>query len=510
MIPRFLSAGRAIVATLLLVLLPATGARSQDLDTALIVAAFHAAHGDALVWAEDRTPPTLNVRGQAVAQALHDAAREGLSPDDYVVPETATPRHLDRAITAALINYLVDLQAGRVAPQRVDPDLFVFRRDVDAQALLETVAAASDPVRTISDLAPANPIYRRLRRLLAEYRTVEGAGGWNAVAVGDTLKPGMTDPRVGAVRRRLAATRDLTLPEQPTDSYDPTLEIAVRAFQRRHGLTPDGAIGKRTIAALNVTVEERIRQIILNMERFRWIPDDLGDDHVFVNLAGFVLDYVRKGSTALTMRVIVGRQYRETPTFSDRIRYLEFNPTWTVPPKIAIEDLLPKIRKDPHYLAAGDYEVFRGWQDTSAKLDPASIDWSTVGKGHFPYRLRQRPGKKNALGQVKFMFPNQFDVYLHDTPARNLFHRPVRTFSSGCIRLEKPLALAEALLQADGQNPDRVATILESEETTRVNLAKPVPVHLAYLTAWIGEGGTVEFRDDVYGRDALLANALGL
>jgi murein L,D-transpeptidase YcbB/YkuD len=507
---RPISMGRAIVVALALVLFPTTGARTQDLDTERIVAAFHAARGDAPAWTEERTPPTLNARGEAVVQALNDAGREALAADDYAVAEGESAGDLERAVTASLVNYLVDLQTGRIAPQRADPDLFVYRRDVDAQALLEAVASAPDPARTIADLAPANPIYRRLRRLLAEYRTIEGAGGWNTVAPGETLKPGMTDPRVGAVRRRLAATRDLTLPDEPSNHYDPTLEIAVRAFQRRHGLIPDGAIGKRTIAALNVTVEERIRQIELNMERFRWIPDELGDDHVFVNLAGFVLDYVRKGTTRLTMRVIVGRQYRETPTFSDRIRYLEFNPTWTVPPKIAIEDLLPKIRKDSGFLPAGGYEVFKGWQEASAKLDPAAVDWTRVGKGNFPYRLVQRPGDQNALGRVKFMFPNRFDVYLHDTPARALFHRPVRTFSSGCIRLERPLALAEALLEADGQDAGRIKAILEAGATTRVNLGKPVPVHLAYLTAWIGEGGTVEFRDDVYGRDALLAKALGL
>lgn len=511
-LPR-LAASFAVGLAIMALAPPAFGAQAPEPAEAVeavgAVEAFHAARPEKLVWLEDGAPATPNTHGLAVRAALQGADREGLEPADYGIPAAATPQALDRAMTATLLEYLTDLQAGRVAPRNADPDLFVYQRDVDGLRLLEAVAGSADPARTIADLAPANPVYRRLRRLLSEYRRLAGAGGWSTVPAGETLKPGVTDPRVGTVRRRLAATGDLTLPEDPGDRYDETLEVAVRAFQRRHGLDADGQIGARTVAALNVPVETRIRQIELNMERFRWMPDEFGDDHVFVNLAGFELDLVVQGTTRLAMRVVVGRQYRETPVFSDRIRYLEFNPTWTVPPKIAVNDLLPKIRQDPGFLSAGGYEVYAGWQDGAPKVDPATVDWSAVGKGRFPYRLRQNPGKKNALGQVKFMFPNRFDVYLHDTPAREHFRRSVRTFSSGCIRLEKPLALAEALLRADRQEPAQVTAILRSEATARINLATPIPVHLTYLTAWIGEGGTVEFRDDVYGRDALLAKALG-
>ncbi len=496
-------------AVLAVAMMTPAAASAGDPDGQQAVEGFHVVRPDTAVWTEDSDPPTLNALGLAVQKALREADREGLDPADYAIPQAADRRTLDRAVTATLHAYLADLQAGRIGPLQADPDLFVFQRKIDGTALLETVAGSPDPARTIADLAPANPVYRRLRRLLSEYRALARSGGWGVVADGETLKPGMTDPRVGQVRRRLAATGDLTLPEDPTDRYDETLEVAVRAFQRRHGLDADGAIGKRTVQALNVTVEARIRQIELNMERFRWMPDEFGDDHVFVNLAGFELDYVRQGTTRLSMRVVVGRQYRETPVFSDRIRYLEFNPTWTVPPKIAVEDLLPKIRKDPGYLAAGGYEVYAGWSEGAPRVDAASVDWSALGKGRFPYRLRQGPGKKNALGQVKFMFPNRFDIYLHDTPAREHFRRSVRTYSSGCIRLERPMALAEALLVGDGQDPGRIEGIVKSQETTRVSLATAVPVHLTYLTAWIGEGGTVEFREDVYGRDALLAKALG-
>ncbi|MEQ8586418.1 MAG: L,D-transpeptidase family protein [Thalassobaculaceae bacterium] len=479
-------------------------------ETAATTDAFHDARPEAAIWVDTDAPPTLNAKGAAVMRTIARADRQGLRPEDYTLPDAESPADLDRAVTGTLLRYMTDLQAGRIAPQKADPDLFIFAREVDGPALLDTVHASPDPQKTLEDLAPANPIYRRLRRLLLDYRALALNGGWRAIPEGETLKPGMSDPRVRAVRNRLSVTDDLTPNATETDLYDPALESAVRQFQRRHGLDADGALGPKTLAALNVPVETRIRQILLNMERFRWMPDEFGDDHVFVNMAGFELDYVVQGVTRLSMRVVVGRPYRETPIFSDTIRYLEFNPTWTVPARIAALDLLPKIKADPSYLAAGGYELYAGWTDDAARVDPGTVDWTAIPKGRFPYRLRQAAGEKNALGQVKFMFPNRFDVYLHDTPARGLFARSVRNFSSGCIRLEKPITLAEALLQADGQDPQRVGKILDSRKTTRVNLQTPVPVHLAYLTAWIGEGGTVEFRDDIYGRDALLAKALGL
>lgn len=499
----------ALTAVALATCLPAAPAQSETAGAEAAVEAFHASH-PGLVWVVDGDPPALGPRGLIVRKVMEAAEREGLAPADYPIPGATTAPELDRAVTAVLLGYLTDLRAGRVAPRRADPALFVHRRTVDGLGLLSAVAGSAEPARTIADLAPGNPVYRRLRRLLYEYRSLAEAGGWPGVPEGESLKPGMTDPRIAAVRRRLAATGEYTPPTIASNLYDGALEVAMRAFQRRHGLDSDGVIGRRTVTALNVPVGTRIRQIVLNMERFRWMPDDLGDDHVFVNMAGFELDYVKDGTIRLSMRVVVGRQFRETPIFSDAIRYLELNPNWTVPRKIAVEDLLPKIRRDPSYLAAGGYQVLAATAGGWHPLDPASIDWRSVGAGRFPYRLRQLPGKANALGQVKFMFPNQFDVYLHDTPARDVFRRSVRTLSSGCIRLEKPLTLAEALLRRDGQDPRVIQQILGTGQTTRVNLKAPVPVHLAYLTAWIGEGGTVEFRDDVYGRDALLAKALGL
>lgn len=462
------------------------------------------------VWTTDAGPDEKAI---AVIGRLERAALEGLRPEDYQIslPDDATEAALasfDVNLSAKVLRYVTDLHAGRVGPSKADPELFVFTRDIDGVAVLKRIADSTRPAATLAEFAPSGELYIRMRRLLAEQRALAASGGWQPVPDGPTLKPGMTDTRISAVRARLAASFDKTRPGNAGDLYDPELEVAVRQFQRRHGLTADGAIGAGTLKALNVPVSKRIETVLLNMERLRWMPDELGETHVLVNMAGFELDYVEQGLVALSMRVVVGKPFRMTPIFSDTIRYLELNPTWTATPKIASNDILPKLKKDPGYLVANGFEVFASWQDDSQPVDPASVDWMTFGPGKFPYRLRQKPGPLNALGQVKFMFPNEYDVYLHDTPSRDLFAKTVRAFSSGCIRLEKPIDLAALLLRPNGLDRERIDAILAEGKTSRINLKNRVPVHLTYLTAWIGEGGTVHFRDDIYDRDARLAKAL--
>jgi murein L,D-transpeptidase YcbB/YkuD len=251
-----------------------------------------------------------------------------------------------------------------------------------------------------------------------------------------------------------------------------------------------------------------VQQILVNMERWRWMPEDLGERHVLVNMAGFELDFVENGNPVLNMRVVVGRPYRQTPAFTGRISYLQFHPYWTVPRIIAVEDLLPKFSENPDQLVKDGYRLFDGPDDDS-EIDPASVDWFSLGRHNFPYRLRQDPGPKNALGRVKFMFPNRFAIYMHDTPSRSLFERSVRSFSSGCIRVEKPIELAVRLLEnKKGWDLDRINAAIDSGETMTVGLPAPIPVHLTYLTAWTAEDGEIHFRGDLYGRDRRLARAL--
>jgi L,D-transpeptidase YcbB len=272
------------------------------------------------------------------------------------------------------------------------------------------------------------------------------------------------------------------------------------------GLEQDGLIGQNTFAALNVPAGERVRQILLNLERRRWMADNPGERYVFVNLADFELKVVDGPRTVFDTRVVVGAPYHRTPVFSGEMTYLEINPYWNVPPSIARKELLPKIKADPGYLAANDFELLSDWSDSARALDPHSIDWSTVTPERFTYKLRQGPGAGNALGHIKFMFPNQFNIYLHDTPARGLFARDVRDFSHGCIRVQDPETFgAFVLAKQSGWSLDTIDAAIATGKRQIVTLDAPLPVHIAYLTAWVNKDGTVHFRRDVYGRDAILA-----
>jgi murein L,D-transpeptidase YcbB/YkuD len=291
--------------------------------------------------------------------------------------------------------------------------------------------------------------------------------------------------------------------------FDEALRDGVVRFQTRHGLTVDGRVGPLTLRALNVSAAERARLIELNLERWRWLPVDLGERYVLVNLPAFSLELVDREVPLLTMRVIVGKPYRRTPVFSDLMRYLVLNPYWEVPPSIAVQDKLPLVQKDPLYLAANGFEVLTGWGADERVVAPATVDWTALGRSSFPYRLRQAPGPVNALGRIKFMFPNPFNVYLHDTPSRELFTVDDRSLSSGCIRLERPVDLAEVVLEGTpGWDRQALETSLASPRTVTVSLARPIPVHLQHWTAWVEPDGTVAFRDDLYGRDERLDLAL--
>ncbi len=329
------------------------------------------------------------------------------------------------------------------------------------------------------------------------------------VPAGEPIKPGMSDPRLPGLRARLAQSGLATTPEGDPSRYDAALEKAVRIFQGRHGLPLDGALGKKTIEALNVPVERRIEQMAMNLERRRWLPDDLGERYVFVNMADFALKVVDGPHTIHATRVVVGTPFHRTPVFSDAIKYIELNPFWNVTPSIAAKELLPKIRKDPGYLARNGYRLFSGWGAEASELDPFSVDWSGVSASRFVYKIRQDPGPKNSLGQLKSVFPNTQSIYLHDTPSRQLFQQTMRAFSHGCIRVENPLDLAVVLLGgADGWTKEKLTQAISSGERKIIALSKPIPVHLVYLTAWVNKDGSVHFRDDIYGRDNRLAEGL--
>jgi murein L,D-transpeptidase YcbB/YkuD len=471
---------------------------------------YHAA------WSEDGRPSAL---ARKLLDAIRAADREGLRPTDYHLAaiegllledgkgptpqrSTADLIDLDLLLTDAFLIYGSHLLSGRVDPVSLDPLWIANRRERDLVALLESALESGRIEEALEELLPPYEGYRRLREELARQRAVAADEGWPTVPDGPKLAPGDEGPRVAALRERL-----LSMGPRPTDAdevFDEELQRAVVAFQQRHGLEPDGVVGPTTLRELNVSAEDRARQIELNLERWRWLPNDLGDPYIIVNIAGFELDVIESGTRALTMRVVVGKPYRRTPVFSDQLTYLVLNPSWHVPRHLAVQDILPLIKKDPGYLRRQRMRVIRG----NTPVPAGSIDWSSVTARNFDFRLRQDPGPTNALGRVKFMLPNRFNVYLHDTPSRELFERAARDFSSGCIRLQKPIELAEYVLRgAPGWTRERLEARIHSGLEQTVSLPRPIPVHLLYWTAWAEPDGSVQFRPDIYGRDAILAKA---
>lgn len=457
------------------------------------------------------TPRGLTSAGQALAAWLEvGPRRHGLRPTDYHLDavralaagsDPGSQIDLELALSDAFVMLGSHLVAGRLNPESLDPEWRANRRHADLVPIITRAAAGTNPVAELEALLPQADAYRLLVTHLERLRSLAAAGGWNSVGADVTLREGDVSPRVAELAQRLAMTDGYA--ETPQDIFTPTLAEAVRAFQRRHGLNADGVVGKATLAALNVPIKERIDQIVVNLERWRWLPETLGERYILVNIAAFTMDVVEHGEKKLSMRVVVGRPYRRTPVFSGTMTYLVFNPWWEVPQSIASKDKLPEIRKDPTYLQRQGYTLLSGWGSDESVLDPATIDWQRVTPATFRYRLRQSPGPQNALGQVKFMFPNPFAVYLHDTPSRELFSKEARTFSSGCIRLERPLELADLLLsEAAPWTSERIRQTVASGKETTVRLPRGLPVHLLYWTAWIDDDGTLQFRDDVYGRDA--------
>ncbi len=449
-----------------------------------------------------------------LASAIEHAQADGLTRSDYL-PEVLALRDLPVAArellaTEALARLAYCLRFGKANPQALEPAWNYSRSfgGTDPAQWLAAAIASGTPSAALAALRPAGSYYATLRAALAEFRALAAQGGWPAVPAGASLKPGMEDQRVSVLRRRLAIAGDLAPSIAAAEGlvYDPSLIAAVQAFQKRHGLAIDGVVGAQTLRELNVPVTQRIAQLRVNLERVRWVFRDLEPEFLVVNIAAFHAAYFVDGTLRWHGRVIVGRPYRQTPIFKASIGYLELNPTWTVPPTIFAKDILPELRRDPAYLSRKQLRVI---DPNGGPVDASAIDWRHVAASRFPYLLRQAPGADNALGRIKFMFPNPHAVYLHDTPARELFERSERSFSSGCIRVERPLELAE-LLMRDGGRWDVAAleAAIATGRTQRIALPRKVTIMLLYLTAFEGPDGRVQFRRDVYSRDAKVLAAL--
>jgi murein L,D-transpeptidase YcbB/YkuD len=500
------------------------GARAAVVALWLLCGAAIAA--DDLSWFDGARP---RPEARQAVELLNDAASHGLDPQDYDAdalrqalaraeqgprPEPDAVARLEQSLSAAMQRYLTDLHSGRIDPRQIHQNFTPPRRDpFDAASALRAALAAHRLSEAVREAAPQLSQYARLRAALARYRALADHPAWKqalpALARGRAVEPGQAYAGVPLLAQRLVALGDLA-PDVPAPlGYDGLLVDAVRAFQERHGLAADGVLGRATLAALQVSPAQRARQIELMLERLRWTPLMRSPRMIVINIPEFVLRAyeVRDGriSVRQEMKIIVGKALdTRTPMFDEDMRFIEFSPYWNVPPSIARAEVVPRLRRDPAYFDAEGFEFVAADGSVSRTLSAANLDATLAGRS----RIRQRPGPRNALGDIKFVFPNRDNIYLHHTPATGLFERDRRDFSHGCIRVEHPVALATFVLQG---MPDwteaRIREAMEKGESSTLRLAEPVPVLIAYGTTLVRDG-RIHFFDDLYGHDRLLDNAL--
>lgn len=445
----------------------------------------------------------------------------------------ATAAAYNHLLTASFKLLMSDLGSGRVDPRKAQSSWFAKAPKISTKAMLEQLSSGSTDVATL--LTPHLINWHRFEPMVEaidHYKNIEQSGGWVSVPEGEKLLLGSSGFRVEVLKSRLMASGDYTdyhqtvslqdtaslgltatnNSEEPTDieapAFDIALEAAVMQFQKRHGLVDDGIVGPATLRELNISVGDRVKQMEANLERMRWTPADLGDHHIITNIPNYRMNVVKNNEVVMDMRVVVGKQKHKTPVFSAEMSYLVVNPTWMVPHSIANKELVPKERSNPGHLSNAGFEFLSHNGSEFTRVDPYSIPDSAWQQDKFPYRIRQRSGKRNALGKVKFMLPNPYAIYLHDTPAKSLFKKQNRAYSHGCVRLAEPRKLANYLLHEKGWDDRDIANAFKQNSTKSVNLDKPIPNHIVYQTSWVDDDGSVQFRKDVYNHDPRLIKHL--
>ncbi|MES2733252.1 MAG: L,D-transpeptidase family protein [Bacteroidota bacterium] len=477
---------------------------------------------------------------------LDKAYQEGLQPDDYNPKEMRALAQqifkekafsgdkrlskmveLDFLMTANSLMYVSHVLSGRIDPEKLESSWVFIPRKKNLAAFLQSAIENQKMEQAIASLLPTTTFYPTLKSKLALYREMASRGGWPVVPSNQKLRLGSTGPAVATLKKRLMLSGDLdsTLSDNQmkagmsfedkkaaTDIFDNQLVEAIKLFQGRHGLSPTGQVDPLTLAELNIPASQRLQQIELNMERLRWYPDSiLGDNYVLVNVPEFKLRVIEGTKPVLEMRVIVGKEFTFTPIFSDTLEYIVFSPDWTVPNSIIENEILAKLQDNPDYLNKLDLQLYKTWNDNDTiPIDPQEVDWSTVSGAKFPYRLVQKPGLKNPLGLVKFMFPNPMFIYLHDTPSDHLFSKLERGMSHGCIRVEHPVELAEYLLSHNKNvwTKDSIEAKLHLDKPKIAKLDKKIPVQITYQTAWVDNQGMLNFRQDIYDHDKVQNKAI--
>ncbi len=498
----------------------------NDQDTAQLLKNFYQGRRGLPAWSGQEGP---DQQAAALLRILKRAYREGLCPQDYGVDRIETLMEainqdkeqnlplnreqltdLDLLLTEAFFSYAAHFAGGRADHKRQYPGWVFKPRQTNLIETLGKALKSGDVEGTLNELAPQFYGYNKLRERLNDYIDIAEYGGWPQIPAGRTLKKGMRDSRVNQLRTRLMMTSG-ALDASKTiqnDYFDQNLETAIRQFQRQHGLREDGLVGPPTLKELNTPVEVRICQIAVNLDRLRWLPSELGYRHILINIPDFNLEVVEDNNTVMNVRAIVGKTKTRTNLLSSRITYLELNPYWRVPKSIAGAEFLPKLKKNPQYISGKNMKVF-SMGNQAKPISPGSVNWSRVSASNFPYLLRQEPGPGNPLGRVKFVFSNECDIYIHDTPTRSLFGQNRRSFSHGCIRIEKPVDLAVYLLQGQ-QNDHWTSKNIQAEirkgKNKTLKLPEPVPVHIVYETVWTDREGNLNFRPDIYNIDNIQGN----
>lgn len=453
-------------------------------------------------------------RGEALVRAIRAAGDHGLNPDWYRVAEVekAVTSGDDKILTEAYISYAGDVSTGRVNANRVDKEIDIRQRWTSRADLLKAAAEAPDFAVYLDSLPPRGD-YPALKKVLADLRKQRATEAYTPVPSGGWLKPKMTDARVPVLRTRLAEL-GYAVPQPATDApaelYDEPLVAVVKAYQETKGLTVDGVIGENTTRSLNTSIDDRIEQVIANLERRRWLPEDLGSRYVFVNTGDYSMLFVDGGQKVFESLVIVGTAKNPTPEIQTTMRGFQTNPHWTVPQSISGEEYLPMLRRDPYALQKSGFRIFESWSSNDSELDPGSVDWSSINPKAFPYRIRQEPGAGNALGYIFFPFQNNYGIYMHDTATRWLFTEGSRNFSHGCIRLQNPLDFVQKVfaVRPAGFDKARVQQVIASGQQAHYTFPEPVTLYVTYRTVTAANDGTPTFRDDVYGRDKRVVAAM--